>query len=174
MTYLSVESAIIHEDYNDLRIDDGDDVALIKLSNLLNFQNNPSVQPVCLAEAEDLMIGQDLVNSGWGNIIPSRNNSSPNELYEVSLTHVDLEICSYFEDVPRDRQKVLCTLNANKSSCYGDSGGPLVVQLCDGRWVQAGVVSYGTEDCTGVVLFTSVPYYKDWIIRNIEKPIYIC
>jgi hypothetical protein len=34
-----------------------------------------------------------------------------------------------------------------RDSCNGDSGGPAFVQLPDGRWLQAGVVSRGSEPC---------------------------
>ncbi|XP_063884717.1 tryptase beta-2-like [Scylla paramamosain] len=173
MLYMDAKRVIIHEDYNDLRIEDGNDIALIQLPARLNFDQNPSVQPVCLAEAEDLVIGQDMVNTGWGLLNTSKKAIPPNELYEVTLTQMDVKVCRRSGDVPRDQKKVICTVNTDKSSCKGDSGGPLVVQLCDGRWVQTGIVSYSIGLCSGINLFTSVPYYRDWIIDNI-KPTYFC
>ncbi|XP_063884718.1 chymotrypsin B-like [Scylla paramamosain] len=172
LEYLSVSQVIIHEKYDSLRIQDGNDIALIQLAKKLNFKKNPSVQPVCLAEAEDLVIGQDMVNTGWGLLNPSAN-SIPNALFEVSLTPMDVKICTYFTEIPRMQKSVICTINDGKSNCQGDSGGPLVAQLCDGRWVLAGISSYGESGCTQPRVFTSVSYYKDWILSNI-KPSVMC
>ena len=50
----------------------------------------------------------------------------------------------------------------------GDSGGPLVAKMCDGRWAQVGIVSYGEgcafKDSPGV--YTRVSAYADWIDAN--------
>ncbi|KAK3878364.1 hypothetical protein Pcinc_016948 [Petrolisthes cinctipes] len=47
----------------------------------------------------------------------------------------------------------------------GDSGGPMVVQLCDRRWAQIGITSYGVgcaqPDNPGV--YAKVPFFLDWI-----------
>jgi len=42
-------------------------------------------------------------------------------------------------------ENMLCsgTFEGGKGACSGDSGGPLVVQLADGDYIQAGVVSLG-------------------------------
>ncbi|XP_045107303.1 tryptase beta-2-like [Portunus trituberculatus] len=170
MTYLPVVRVIIHENF--VQVQDGDDVALIELPLELIFESNDVVQPVCLAEAEDLMPGKDMVTTGWGFLFPFAN-SLPNDLFEVSVTQVDANICTYFTEIPSDQGKVVCTINMAKSTCIGDSGGPLVVQLCDGRWVQTGITSYGESGCSQPRVFASVSYYKNWIIDKI-KPTTIC
>lgn len=45
----------------------------------------------------------------------------------------------------------------------GDSGGPLVRKLCDGRWAQVGIASYGEDGCSQPRVFTNVPFYQSWI-----------
>ena len=52
--------------------------------------------------------------------------------------------------------------------CFqGDSGGPLVCSDKNGRWTQAGIVSWGpvtsTAQCTGYSVFGEVKAFVDWI-----------
>ncbi|MEQ9257772.1 MAG: serine protease [Roseovarius sp.] len=71
--------------------------------------------------------------------------------------------------------------SGERDSCHGDSGGPLMIQREDGRWVQAGVVSWGGTlllkklnpgicgypELFGV--YTRVSHYYDWIGQTIRS-----
>ncbi len=48
-------------------------------------------------------------------------------------------------------ENMICsgTFEGGKSSCNGDSGGPLVVPLDNGKYIQAGIVSWGLSDSSG-------------------------
>jgi Trypsin len=48
-------------------------------------------------------------------------------------------------------ENMICsgTFEGGKTSCNGDSGGPLVVPLDDGKYIQAGIVSWGLSASTG-------------------------
>lgn len=53
-------------------------------------------------------------------------------------------------------------------SPQGDSGGPSIVEspAGSGKWLQVGVVSFGSGTCTEATLpgvYTRVSYYRDWI-----------
>ncbi len=48
-------------------------------------------------------------------------------------------------------------------TCQGDSGGP-ITYIDNGKHIQIGVVSYGTDPCgTGYSVFTEVAAYESWI-----------
>ena len=53
-----------------------------------------------------------------------------------------------------------------RDTCQGDSGGPLVVQRSDGRFVLAGLTSWG-EGCSGDGYYTKVSAFVDWIKHEI-------
>lgn len=75
-------------------------------------------------------------------------------------------------------ENMLCsgTFEGGKTSCSGDSGGPLVVPLGDGKYIQAGVVSWGMSDsstgsCAEDALFsayTRVSNYVDWLNQTVN------
>lgn len=50
----------------------------------------------------------------------------------------------------------------------GDSGGALVTKLCDGRYAQVGIVSYGFPCAipNNPTVYTSVPFFTEWIEKN--------
>lgn len=62
-----------------------------------------------------------------------------------------------------------------KDSCSGDSGGPLLYVSQNGkkqRYMQQGIVSYGSQDCAiggYPTIYTKVSYYIDWILDNIHS-----
>lgn len=64
-------------------------------------------------------------------------------------------------------ETMMCTFKGprgTESTCNGDSGGPLVVEQ-NGRFVQVGLVSFGTDNCTDPVpsVFSRITYALDWI-----------
>ncbi|MFP5479682.1 MAG: serine protease [Alphaproteobacteria bacterium] len=77
-------------------------------------------------------------------------------------------------------ENMICsgTFEGGKTSCNGDSGGPLVVPLEDGRYIQAGIVSWGLsaqtgEGCEETALFSAytdisrfVPWLNEVIAAN--------
>ncbi|MEM8577736.1 MAG: serine protease [Pseudomonadota bacterium] len=79
---------------------------------------------------------------------------------------------------PPMTENMLCsgTFEGGKGACSGDSGGPLVVQLDDGEYIQAGVVSWGlantqTKSCLETAQFsayTRVSNYLPWLEQTIS------
>ena len=74
---------------------------------------------------------------------------------------------------PPVSENMICsgTFEGGKTSCNGDSGGPLVVPLDGGRYIQAGIVSWGLtafsgEGCEETALFsafTDISKFVPWL-----------
>jgi secreted trypsin-like serine protease len=75
-------------------------------------------------------------------------------------------------------ENMICsgTFEGGKTSCNGDSGGPLVVPLEDGRYIQAGIVSWGLSatsgrGCEETALFsayTDISKFVPWLNEVID------
>ena len=52
--------------------------------------------------------------------------------------------------------------NGNKDACNGDSGGPLVVPVF-GEYKVAGIVSWGSTQCSTYGAYTRVSDFLQWI-----------
>ncbi|KAK4309430.1 hypothetical protein Pmani_018927 [Petrolisthes manimaculis] len=161
LTDLPVSSFITHENFGNEPTRLINDVAVIELSSPITFSER--LQPICLALESDINFSGLAVATGWGAL--SEGGSTSEILQEVALNLITTDSCSNTANLPDDQNQVVCALTPTKDTCQGDSGGPLVVQLCDNRWVQIGITSYGVgcarPDNPGV--YAKVPFFIDWI-----------
>ncbi|TMS15163.1 Tryptase [Larimichthys crocea] len=165
----SVSQIINHPNYNSGTQDN--DISLLKLSSPVAFTNY--IRPVCLAaDGSTFGAGTTTWVTGWGTI---RSDGTPlpfpQTLQEVSVPVVSNTQCSnaYEEVVPITSNMICAGLDeGGKDSCQGDSGGPMVSKS-DSRWVQAGVVSFGTgcalPNIPGV--YARVSQYQSWISSQV-------
>jgi secreted trypsin-like serine protease len=160
---IDVEKVIVHESYDDSKIDN--DVALLKLKTKLTFSSD--LQPICLSSADKDtdFNGIDAQVSGWGTL--RSGGSSPDVMHKVTVPMVTTAQCKSAYGSSQILPGMICAGYLNeggKDSCQGDSGGPLSA-VVDGSWTQIGVVSWGRgcalADYPGV--YASVAYFKDWI-----------
>ena len=67
---------------------------------------------------------------------------------------------------------ILCAGGKKKDICTGDSGGPLMLSnIFNIQRYVVGIVSVGPAECgrdNTTSAYTSVYYYKDWIIQNLK------
>ncbi|KAK8402010.1 hypothetical protein O3P69_001234 [Scylla paramamosain] len=155
-----------HEDFRSPS--QGDDVALIHLSEEIDFAQNPKLKPICLGRMRDIPYGGMVVATGWGKVIGKETMT--NTLQEVALDVISTRECASLMEsrLPNDTNKIMCAMTPNKDTCQGDSGGPLVAQMSDGRWAQVGITSYGLgcslPDKPGV--YVNVAHYLPWIMEK--------
>ena len=53
-------------------------------------------------------------------------------------------------------------------SCHGDSGGPLVARTADGVFELVGVVSWGSQRCDAVGVYSKISTFLEWIQENMK------
>uniref|UniRef100_A0A3B4G6F5 Peptidase S1 domain-containing protein n=1 Tax=Pundamilia nyererei TaxID=303518 RepID=A0A3B4G6F5_9CICH len=159
----TVTQIIKHPNYNSGTFDN--DVCLLQLSSPVTFNNY--ISPVCLAASNSIFYsGVNSWVTGWGTSVPSPN------LMEVQVPVVGNRKCNCDYGAGSITDNMMCAgLSAGgKDSCQGDSGGPMVSKQ-SGRWIQAGVVSFG-EGCARPNLpgvYTRVSQYQTWIRTQISS-----
>ncbi|XP_038181387.1 serine protease 33-like [Arvicola amphibius] len=151
------------------------DIALVQLASSVSF--NDYILPVCLPKLGDsLGPGTQCWVTGWGNTAANTRLPPPFTLQELEVPLIDAQTCNaYYQEnsvsstEPVIFEDMLCAgfVEGGKDACNGDSGGPLVCDIA-GVWIQAGVVSWGT-DCAlpkrpGV--YTNVSVYTSWITNT--------
>uniref|UniRef100_A0A3P9AYB0 Peptidase S1 domain-containing protein n=1 Tax=Maylandia zebra TaxID=106582 RepID=A0A3P9AYB0_9CICH len=165
----TVTQIIKHPNYNSGTNDN--DICLLQLSSPVNFSSY--ISPVCLAASDSIFYsGVNSWVTGWGDIGRGVPLPSPQNLMEVEVPVVGNRQCNCNYGVGSITDNMICAgLSAGgKDSCQGDSGGPMVIKQ-SGRWIQAGVVSFG-EGCAlpnfpGV--YARVSQYQTWINSQISS-----
>ncbi|KAK7075018.1 Tryptase gamma [Halocaridina rubra] len=149
------------------------DLALVELSESLDFQNRPNVKPICIAEEDDVPYGGLAVASGWGSINQDEIKI-PYNLQKVTVDVITVETCEDLWLASNASQSwhhrpetVICTKTPGMGACFGDSGGPLVSEISSGCWVQIGIVSWG-KDCLHAYpqVYSKLSKYVQWIAEN--------
>ncbi|XP_060112693.1 serine protease 27-like isoform X1 [Heteronotia binoei] len=157
------------------------DIAVVKLSSSITFTND--VLPICLPNSSvQFPDGEMCWVTGWGQIKVGVNLPPPQTLQELEVPIINRDACNELFSINPEadldpnpvKEDMICAgyTGGGKDACQGDSGGPLVCPREEG-WILAGVVSWG-EGCAlanrpGV--YTSVPYYDDWISAHLQNMI---
>ncbi|GIY30905.1 serine proteinase stubble [Caerostris extrusa] len=143
------------------------DLALLRFYEPVVFQRN--ILPACVPAGNDTYVGKYATVTGWGRLY--EDGPLPDVIQEVSLPILTNKQCEtmyrsagFVEEIP---DIFICAgyVNGGKDSCEGDSGGPMVLQEEDGRWVLAGVISWGIgcamPNQPGV--YTRITKFSEWI-----------
>nr|AMO02568.1 serine protease 6 [Tityus serrulatus] len=143
------------------------DLALLRFYEPVPFQQN--ILPICVPTGNSTYIGEFATVAGWGRLY--EDGPLPDKLQEVEVPIVANKECEdmyrkagYVEDIP---DIFICAglAKGGRDSCEGDSGGPLVIKDDDGRWVLAGIISWGIgcalPNQPGV--YTRITKFSEWI-----------
>jgi len=136
----NVSRIIIHPQYGQPK-QFSHDMSLLRLTQPVQFTDH--IQPVCLpANVDDLLVeGKPCFVTGWG--ATSEGGPVSANLQQVIVPFLTPEHC--MQEYPNMiDDTMVCAGRVGVDSCQGDSGGPLVTKHMDnGRWYQAGIVSWG-------------------------------
>lgn len=165
----AVAGCLAHADYDpDALVND---IAVIQLATPIPNADTYIV-PLLLNADEQVIAtpGAWTTVSGWGNMVPQNNASSPDLLMALDLPLVEQAACRAVwgaqEVTILDSMVCAGFAAGGKSSCQGDSGGALVINDGFGNFVQQGIVSFGPEVCNAAGLpsvYTRVSAYIDWL-----------
>ncbi|KAL0268605.1 UNVERIFIED_CONTAM: hypothetical protein PYX00_010473 [Menopon gallinae] len=114
----------------------------------------------------------ECVATGWGR----HNAHGPltSTLLQATVPLHDNSLCQakYGNSIPIQTGH-LCAgrLDGTTGTCVGDSGGPLQCSLTDGRWVLAGLTSFGSGCAKPGYpdVYTRLAYYVPWINNQISS-----
>ncbi|KAF2899149.1 hypothetical protein ILUMI_07028 [Ignelater luminosus] len=124
----------VHPGYNDYL---NHDIALLRMEQKVRFSDR--IYPIPLA-THRTDANRKLTVSGWGKTSDT-SAISPTLKYVELNTISNNECAGVYGSRVVINETLCCRGNPHHSTCSGDSGGPLI-ELVNGRWVQAGVVSF--------------------------------
>ncbi|XP_074636981.1 serine protease hepsin-like isoform X1 [Acropora palmata] len=166
---IPVKQIIIHPNYRPSNSSHpgNNDIALLRLPSSLHFDR--VIHQICLPESYSFFNpGKRCIVTGWGHTAWKGNSS--NVLREAWVDLISKPDCNYENSYNGTiGPNFLCAgyKEGGTDACYYDSGGPLACPIQGGRWVLAGIVSWG-ERCAqphkyGV--YTNVYRYIQWMSR---------
>ncbi|XP_017044901.1 clotting factor G beta subunit-like [Drosophila ficusphila] len=135
------------------------DIALLRLDRDVIF--NKYIKPICIILDEG--VSSKSVDQfsifGWGK--------TETDLISDKLKWLTLNNEMDHTKCESDGVKKICAGRPDKAdACHGDSGGPLAAPYnYNGkyRFVQFGIISFGSEYCDGYGVYTDVLAYRDFI-----------
>lgn len=159
--YHRVSRIIVHRYYSSWPLGIINDIALLQLTNEINFNTNTN--SITLAKKTP-SIGTEAIAVGWGL---NENNVIPNQLQYLRARTVSKLRCFIrnFPILPSGSQICAIADDRNAGICNGDSGSALIY-----RNTLIGIVSWGTGGCANGRPdgYTSVAGYRYWILDNMN------
>ncbi|KAK2848576.1 hypothetical protein Q5P01_008410 [Channa striata] len=162
----TVAQVIKHASYNANTMNN--DITLLKLSSAVTFTNY--IMPVCVAATGSTFhSGTNVWITGWGT---TEDGNLASNLREAEVPIVGNKQCNCDYGFIKILDNMMCAgiRAGGKDTCQGDSGGPMVVKQ-NGRWVQAGITSFGIGCALAKIpgVYTRVSQYQSWINTQITS-----
>ncbi|XP_016985267.1 CLIP domain-containing serine protease B15 [Drosophila rhopaloa] len=143
------------------------DIGILRVEPDVQF--TAYIRPICIFTDPTKMPNvRTFRAAGWGKTenekiarvlqILEVNELEPSECYDALWTRIiDGQICAG---------------HRIGDTCLGDSGGPLVHPVHIGgqvRYIQLGIVSFGSAECRSPGVYTRVSKYIDWILKVVDN-----
>ncbi|XP_063072784.1 chymotrypsin-like elastase family member 1 [Engraulis encrasicolus] len=168
--YKRVKQIHLHPQWNNTRVDDGFDIALVKM--LYDAAINEYVQPATLPKAgEELPDESACYLTGWG--MTEASGVMSQLLKQVYMPLVDYKTCSapeYWGSTVKDI--MVCGGEGDSTNCQGDSGSPMTCTV-NGTPVVYGIASFvSAEGCSTPkkpTVFTRISAFTEWIETTMKE-----
>ena len=159
---IDVERILLHPSY----LTEGGISSDVALLNLAGQHMRPRIELLTPALTDLAAPGTMATVIGWG--LTSEGGSSSDVLKRLDAEIISNDECkTHLGSSILDSTICAGKLGASESICNGDSGGPLMVPYRD-RWIQAGIVSFGTAICYQPSAFARVSSLVDFPFSVIE------
>uniref|UniRef100_R4G2M1 SP1-SepT-4 n=1 Tax=Sepioteuthis australis TaxID=61682 RepID=R4G2M1_9MOLL len=159
---VNAETVVSHHGFTDHPM--RNDIAMIKLNKPIQFSR--CVQAATLAQPSQTFDNKMCIAAGWGKL--GFDSPSTPILQKVSMPVIPHGHCMKKMSYARLNEQHICVGDfsyGGPSTCMGDSGGPLYCPH-NGRYVLAGITSFGYDCAIDAAIFTSVATFRGWIDRN--------
>ncbi|KAJ0177716.1 hypothetical protein K1T71_006589 [Dendrolimus kikuchii] len=161
VTRRNISRAVIHEQFTTTAVRDENDIAIATMDIPVRFSD--TVLPICLPQPGKIC------NFSHMSFLHSHSCEcikSELDLFALPSTQTSIESGLWIHYKP-----ISSLADDGPIEFQGDSGGPLVVFEPEGRYVQAGVVSWGIGCANPIYpgVYTKVSNYIDWIHRQTEE-----
>ena len=158
--FIPVKRILVHPAYGTTGI--ANDIALLELESYHRYPRIELLTPdrAALAEA-----GTMATTVGWGL-------TSEGGLLSPVLKKLESQIITNDECKTQLASAIMDVMicagmqGSSEATCNGDSGGPLMVPF-RGRWIQAGIVSFGTNICYQPTAYARVSALVDYVLGYI-------
>uniref|UniRef100_A0A0X3P447 Chymotrypsin-like elastase family member 2A n=2 Tax=Schistocephalus solidus TaxID=70667 RepID=A0A0X3P447_SCHSO len=146
----TVQSAIVHPDFNFDKSVRGYDIAVLKL--LSPITPSPAVRPICFPSSQtNLPRGYPCFFAGWGKMytVWSLNMLVLPKLLQEGQVEMDLDAYCEVFDADYTSVRHSCIKSRYTNPCFGDSGGGIFCPSENNKWFWYGAICGGTFDCLG-------------------------
>ncbi|XP_073952519.1 trypsin-1-like [Choristoneura fumiferana] len=163
----TLSDVIVHENFTSTETRDDNDIAIATLTSPVPF--GQTIIPICLPKPFENFGAYTGTIVGWGRQAVNRPPSK--DLLEAKLKILSDSDCMNSKLREHLTDNMICANAKGIDGCQGDSGGPLIIFDPSGRYVQAGITSWGIGCANprypGV--YTKVSNYIDWIKEHIAS-----
>ncbi|XP_035723577.1 transmembrane protease serine 11G-like [Vespa mandarinia] len=146
---MPIDKMILHENFTSHIIHDNNDIALIKLKNLIKYDDH--VQPICFPNKDAKYTGQKVKVTGWGAV--AVNGATSKFLRETNLNVLSMDSCKNTSIGKHLTNSVICAYNDNTDVCIVSWG-----------------LGCGNKGVPGV--YVKITDYLNWIKENTADAIY--
>ncbi|XP_052842741.1 melanization protease 1-like isoform X2 [Drosophila gunungcola] len=143
------------------------DIGILMLEPDVQF--TAYIRPICIiTDPTNVPSVRTFKAVGWGR---TEHEKTARVLQILELNELDPSECNNALWT-RINESQICAGHSIGDTCVGDSGGPLAHRLYMSgqvRYVQLGIVSFGSAECRSPGVYTRVSSYIDWILKVVNN-----